>query len=456
MSLQHGEILDSFASREEYGDRRRVLEKGMELMDAMRDVDIDEVLGICKQRKMEKQLIESEKKFRMLAEQSPNMIFINKMGKIVYANQKCEELMEYKKEEFYSPDFEFLKLVAPESRSLVEKRYESHIKGKDVEPYEYALISKNGQRIEAIITTNMIEFQGESAILGIITDITARKEMEKKLFESEQKFRSLVENSAVSICTTDKKGRLTYVNEAMANLFGYSIEEMLNHSFKEFLYPEDRNRVLRLFFNIMILKRQPRNLEFRIIRKDGQVRHLLSRPIKFIIDGKIVGFQAIILDITDRILSEKKIIESENQFQTLFYSLPDPIAIVDVNGKILSINDEVIKLTDFKKEKLIGKNFKDLKIFTKKSKLYLAKNLAKRMRGKKIAPYEVKVVTKVGEEIWMEVNATKIDYQGEPADIVIFRNINDRKQIEVELGKYAERIKELVNDRTQEITNAKK
>ena len=47
---------------------------------------------------------ESEEKFLTLAEQSPNMIFINKRGRVVYANKKCEEVMGYKREEFYAPD----------------------------------------------------------------------------------------------------------------------------------------------------------------------------------------------------------------------------------------------------------------------------------------------------------------------------------------------------------------
>lgn len=299
MSKQHGEILDSFASKEEYGDRRRVLEKAVELLDAINDVDVNEVLELCKRKKMEQQLKESEEKFRMLAEKSPNMIFIEKMQKLIYVNKQCEELMGYKIEEFYSPGFDFFALIAPESRSTVKENYEMHSTGREINPYDCALITKNGQRIEVLITTRLINYQGGNAILGIATDITNRKEMEKKLIESEQKFKSLVENSAVAICTTDKKGRFTYVNKAMTNLFGYSIQEMIGQHFKDFLYSYDKVKVMTLFMNIMILRRQPRNLIFRVIRKDGQILRLLSKPIKFVINNEIVGFQAIIEDITE-------------------------------------------------------------------------------------------------------------------------------------------------------------
>jgi PAS domain S-box-containing protein len=103
-------------------------------------------------------LSESEEKFRTLAEQSPNMIFINQKGRVIYANAKCQEVMGYKKEEFYAPDFDFLVLIAPEYRKLVKARFARHIMGEDVEPYEYATITKEGKKIEAILNTKLISY----------------------------------------------------------------------------------------------------------------------------------------------------------------------------------------------------------------------------------------------------------------------------------------------------------
>ena len=70
-------------------------------------------------KRAEEALRESEEKFRNLAEHSPNMIFINKKGKVAYANKRCEEMMGYTTDEFYSVDFDFLTLIAPEYRELV-------------------------------------------------------------------------------------------------------------------------------------------------------------------------------------------------------------------------------------------------------------------------------------------------------------------------------------------------
>ena len=132
----------------------------------------------------EARLYESEEIFRNLAEQSPNMIFINVKGRIVYANKMCKEIMGYTKDEFYSPDFKFMSLIAPEYRVQQEKNLSAHFRGKDVTPSTFAILTKKGGKIEAILNTKLIRFKGENAILGIITDITRIKRMERKIRKS--------------------------------------------------------------------------------------------------------------------------------------------------------------------------------------------------------------------------------------------------------------------------------
>ncbi len=126
-------------------------------------------------------LRESEEKFRNLAEKSPNMIFINQRESIVYTNEICEEVMGYLQEEFYAPDFGFFNLIVPESVETVKENYRRHMQGQEVSPYEFQLLTKNGKQLDAIHTTRLITYEGEPAILGIVTDITERKQMENRI-----------------------------------------------------------------------------------------------------------------------------------------------------------------------------------------------------------------------------------------------------------------------------------
>jgi PAS domain S-box-containing protein len=136
---------------------------------------------ITERKQAEQALLESEEKFRMLADQSPNMIFINRKGRVIYANAKCEELMGYRLEEFYAPDFDFFKLITPDSMTIVRNSYKEHQTGNELQPYEYTLITKDGKRIEALNASKLILYEGGEAILGVVTDITERKQAEEEI-----------------------------------------------------------------------------------------------------------------------------------------------------------------------------------------------------------------------------------------------------------------------------------
>ena len=149
---------------------------------------------ITERKRAEILLMESEGKFKNLAEQSPNMIFINCKGRVVYANKKCKEILGYDLETFYAEDFNFIDLIAPEYHQLIATNFKKHMAGKEVAPYEYALISKSGRRIETIITTKLMNYGGERAILGIVTDITERKQAESELRDKDIKLEHQTRN----------------------------------------------------------------------------------------------------------------------------------------------------------------------------------------------------------------------------------------------------------------------
>jgi PAS domain S-box-containing protein len=137
--------------------------------------------NVTEHRLREKKTRESEEKFRTFAEQSPNMIFINLFGRIVYVNKKCVEIMGYTKEEFYDPEFHFIDLIADEDKEKVFANFSKHLKNNDVSPIEYSIITKDGKKLDTILNTKLICYCGQNAILGTVTDITKRKRAEEEL-----------------------------------------------------------------------------------------------------------------------------------------------------------------------------------------------------------------------------------------------------------------------------------
>ena len=227
---------------------------------------------ITTQKLSEEALWESEEKFRNLAEQSPNMIFINVKGRIVYANKKCLELMGYTREEFYAPAFDFFSLIAPESMDATKEAFGKHMQGKEVTPYEYTLVTKKGRKIEAIITTKLLPYGGESALLGIITDITHRRHAEEELHRSYQQLReTFIETVNALASTVEMKDPYTAGHQRWATRLACTIA-------KEMGLSEERIEGIRMAGLIHDIGKI--NIPAEILSKPGQLSELQYNMVK--------------------------------------------------------------------------------------------------------------------------------------------------------------------------------
>lgn len=159
-------------------------------------------------------------------------------------------------------------------------------------------------------------------------------------------------------------------------------------------------------------------------------------------DGRHVRFE-MATDITKQKQMQDELQSERHRFHKLFNLTADPVVIVDSEGKFLEITEGVKEITGYERQELLGKNFFKTDIATPRSKTILQKNLAKRMRGEDIAPYEIEVLTKDGKKLAFEVNAVKIEYQGKPADMIVFRDLRERKKLQKELAESEEKYRNL-------------
>ena len=394
---------------------------------------------ISQRKKIEATLKESEEKFRSLAEESPNMIFIYRQGRVIYANKKCEEDMGYTKEEFYSPAFNFFSLCAPEYAQTMRSSYFRHMSGEDVFPYEYAVITRNGQKIDVILTSKLIEYEGEKAILGIVTDITERKITEEILRKSETRYRELANFLPEIVFETDMNGQLVFANERAAEISGYSLSEIEKGlNILQFVAPEDRERGTKVIQRLLTGGSCVPG-EYTFVRKDGTTFPALITATPRISENKVTGLRGVVIDITERKKIEEAIRLSEEKYRSLFENASDVILTGDLSGKIISINGAIEKY-GFQKEQVVGRDvreFLSIKDVARQDKVFQEVGLGKSLSGELEAPASLGKRTLEVKTDPLRIGDGVVGFQ------TILRDITERKLAEEKLRESEEKYRDI-------------
>ena len=403
---------------------------------------------ITEHKKTEKDLRQSEQNFKALAENAFDCIIINdKNANYLYANTKTAELTGYSIDELLRLNVK--DLTPPERIEEIIKRIKRRVEGDSVPSnYESKLLKKDGSIISIEVAAAKTEWRGKPADMVFFHDITERKQLEAQrvaaleaLYESEEKYRTLTENINIGIYrNTGKEGKFLEANPAIIKIFGCkSKEEFLSVNAADFYQDLDgRNRFIEKILKDGFVK----NEELRLKRKDGTpfVASLSTVGVKDE-KGKIISYDGILEDITERKQMEKVLQESEEKYRLIVETSKDAI-VINQKDKFIFFNKAFADLLGYSKEELMFKDYSD--VYTEKGIEILMARKEHRKRGEDVPSlYETLFRKKDGSEINVEANVTIIDYKGEKATFAVIRDITEQKKLLATLKESLEKTKGL-------------
>ena len=275
-------------------------------------------------------------------------------------------------------------------------------------------------------------------ILCIGRDITEEEMVKQKLRESEEKFRTIAEQSLMGICIT-QDNRMKYINKTFADIFGYTVEEMMNwtiEDMKNAIYSDNLEFILTQFKkkqvgdNDIIL-----NYQYRGVKKNGDVVWIdnYSKPI--IYEDNYADLVTIV-DITDKIkaMQERKSAEekskrSEEDYRMIFNQSPDYIFITDSKGYLLNANPVLLEKLNLSLYDIQGKNVIDF--FAGDNYDKVIETFKSVRKGIEVKNLEISIQNKDGELFDLEVNAVPIKKNENEINILnIARDITEKKLAE--------------------------
>ncbi|PYI51920.1 PAS domain S-box protein [Paenibacillus flagellatus] len=383
---------------------------------------------ITAQKTAEKKLAESEERYRQLVELSPEPIVVVGGDAVRYANPAALELIGAERLDAVAgrPYRDFLHDgYAVELQFMIER---ACVLGKPSSIVPVKLIRSDRTPVDAEVKIVPFRSVGGDSVQLLFRDVSKRKKAEESLLEAEHLYQCLIENAMVGVYLY-QNGEMVYANSHLADMLGYTREEMLRLDLSEVLAGDDMEPVFDLAVRTLEGAVSSFPFAFRAIRKDGRILHLEGIVTRIPYRGE-AALLGTVQDVTYKKDVERELRESAGRYKRLIKFLPEPIVVSD-GGTILYANRSAMKLVRAGDEnELIGR---DLFGLVHPQQREASRQVVDRvMETDEPSEFQERMLVCCdGQSIEAEMSSIRIhDFMGKTVTLTVLRDLTDRKRAE--------------------------
>ncbi|VVB89823.1 Methyl sulfide methyltransferase-associated sensor [uncultured archaeon] len=351
-------------------------------------------------------------------------------GAIFYTNPRFGRMFGYQPEELVGSDISVVNAPTEKNPKEVAAEIAKVLNENGEWKGEVYNIRKDGIKFWCHANVSTFEHPEHGKVwISVHTDITERKQAEDALKESEQKYRTLIDNMQDGVVIIQDE-KVQFANDATARISGYGVKELIGMDFREHVTPENMEVVANNYQRRQAGESVPKEYEFSIQRKDG-TKAFLNMTVGLITYQGKVASMVTLKDITERKRAIEALRESEDRYRRLVDFSPFGIAIHS-DGKIEYANLEAMKILGAASlEALFGRPL--LQIIHPEYHEIVKERVRKLEQGE-IAPLiEEKFVRLDGTPVDVEITAIPFIFRGKQAVYGVFQEITERKRAEEQI-----------------------
>ncbi|WP_367870644.1 PAS domain S-box protein [Luteolibacter sp. Populi] len=386
----------------------------------------------------------SEERFKRLFDFSPlGIALVDEHGHFQDTNSAFADMLGYTPDELVALNYWDINRVKhfPGERTFFDKLQGTGRFG----PFEKEYVRKDGSTLPVLLHgMRVLSSTGEVQIWGIAQDISARRQAERALRESEEKFKALFEFSPLGMARVAWEGGFLQVNESFARMIGYSVEETLKLSYWDVTPPEYEAQEL-LILETVRAKGTFGPFEKEYIHRDGhRVPVVLSGMLIRTHDGED-QLWGIVVDTTERTRAELALKESERKFRALFETSAQGVMLHE-NQLFSAVNPAAAKIFGREPEELVGMHPSDFAPEFQpdgESSVVAGQKYLEDALEHGTTRFEWAQLHRDGHEVMMEVTLTCIERGRNGLIQAVVTDISERKRAEMELKRALEREREL-------------
>ncbi len=391
------------------------------------------IQDITDRKRAEEAIRENEKKYSdLIGSLQEGIWLIDKNAYTTFVNPPMAQMLGYTADEMQGKHlFDFMdeKDIEIASKKLENRR--SGIK----EQHEFEFRRKDGSSVFTLLeTSSIIDKDGNyaGAIAGVI-DITGRKQADRALYESEEKYRTILESIEEGYYETDIKGNFTFFNDSMCKISGYPSNELMRMNDRDFLTPETARNIYKIFNEIYRTEKPARIVAHELIKKDrSRINVEISASLIKDSKGKPAGFRGFVWDVTEAKKIEAELIKTKDFLQNIFNSSAECITTTDLHGNIIYVSPRMKDILGYDQKELIGEKAYSLYSNGKEDAEEIMKTITE--KGE-LRNHEMKLVKKDGGLVDIKLSASLLkDEKGETIGTLgIYSDITEEKILDAQL-----------------------
>ncbi len=315
------------------------------------------VLKSLRRSNVEKELVQSRKQLLACFQNTPNVAvqWYNSEGEVLFWNHASERIFGWTAEEAIGKHLNQLVYSEDDSEFWLNKLRNADMTNPVVEPVEWSFRYRDGSEGCCISTFFPIpSFDTAPWYVCMDVEITQRKQTEKALKESEERYHTLFNQASDAIFINDATGRFLDMNERACQMAGFTKEQLQKKNITE-LYTGDELAHRPIMWK-ELLAGERTELERTLMRADGTLIPI-EVTAQMLKDGRIM---AIVRNIAERRRSEEALKQSEEKYRSLVEQQADAITIFSKEGKILDVNTSAVKLLNYTKDELRAMSLADV------------------------------------------------------------------------------------------------
>jgi PAS domain S-box-containing protein len=397
----------------------------------------------------------SQERQRLILETSPAATLVTRSdGSILYANQRFNEQFGMEVTHSGVETLDFYADPAERQKVLEMIRQQGHL-----DYYELQVRKADGSLAWVNLSMQQFEFEGETALLSSLIDITARKEIDDRLRQSEADLRQAQRVAKLGSWRWDiATNRLEWSDE-MFRIFGIEKENFsgsLQEVIAKSIHPDDRVEVERSNLSV-IQEGKPIPLEYRVIWSDQSIHVVWAEAGELTLDeeGKPAFLTGIVQDITERKKAEKALQEARQLYENIFRLSPEVIVVTsEVTGRYLAASDSHERITGYRADEVIGHHVDEFIIWESDDDRRRILKLLYEQGA--VHNEEMRFHRRSGEFYTALLSMARVEVGGEWCVVSVVTDITERKRAEEEVRRLNAELEQRVMERTEQLETANK